>query len=283
MLRAIYNLFRLTFAAWSADGVPRLGAALAFYSILSLAPLLLLLTAAGASLLGRAAVEGQIVAQISGLIGAPGAEIVQSILSTAALKPDAGILATFFGFMVLLFGASGMFGMLREALNIIWRVEQPREPWLDVIFGHLFAFFMVVLCGVLLFVTLAVSTVLNVVDAYIGEIVPGAVQALDWLNTLVSFALTTGIFALMFKTIPDRKMGWSGIGPGAVLTAILFVVGKNVIGFYLSQSSLATGYGAAGSLVMILVWTYYSAQILFFGAEFTKVYAEGAWRKGRAA
>ncbi len=279
MIRALYDLFRLTFTAWSADGVPRLGAALAFYSILSLAPLLLLLTAAGADLFGRAAVEGQIVAQISGLIGAPGAEIVQGILSNAAQKPDAGILATFLGFIVLLFAASGMFGMLREALNIIWRVEQPREAWLDLLFGHMFAFLMVMLCGVLLFVTLAASTAVHVVDAYVGELIPAAVQALAWLNALISFALTTGIFALMFKTIPDRKISWRGIGPGALLTAVLFMIGKNVIGFYLSQSSLATGYGAAGSLMMILVWTYYSAQILFFGAEFTKVYAEGAWRK----
>ncbi|MGB4102245.1 MAG: YihY/virulence factor BrkB family protein [Alphaproteobacteria bacterium] len=279
MIRSTCELLRLTITTWSADGAQRLGAALAFYSILSLAPLLLLLTAAGADLFGRAAVEGQIVAQISGLIGAPAAEMVQEILSSAAQKPDASVLATILGSMVLLFAASGMFGMLREALNIIWHVEQPREPWLDFLFGHLFAFLMVMLCGALLFVTLAASAALHIIDAYVGEMIPAAVQALVWLNTLVSFALTTGIFALMFKTIPARKIGWTGIVPGALLTAVLFMIGKNVIGFYLSQSSLASGYGAAGSLVMILVWTYYSAQILFFGAEFTKVYAEGAWRQ----
>lgn len=279
MMRSSYHLLRLTFAAWSADGVPRLGAALAFYSILSLAPLLFLLTAAGATLFGRDAVEGQIVEQIGGLVGAPSAAIVQSILAADPLKPDAGILATVLGFVVLLFGASGMFGMLREALNIIWRVEQPRKPWLDVMFGHLFAFLMVLLCGVLLFVTLGISTALNVFDTYVDELVPGAAQVLGWLDALVSFALTTVIFALMFKTIPDRKISWQGIWPGAVLTALLFVGGKIIIGFYLSRSSLATGYGAAGSLVMVLVWTYYSAQILFFGAEFTKVYAEGTWRQ----
>lgn len=273
MLKHVTQLFRLTGTAWLADRAPRLGAALAFYSILSLGPLLLLLVQVAGALLGREAAEGQIIAQVKGLVGAQGLDAVKSILYAAAHRQQTGLLAKLLTFGVLLFGASGVFNELQDALNTIWKVPpRPGRPVLVYIKEKLFAFLMVGCAGVLLFASLAVSTCINALTEFAHEYI-----ALDMKNylhrmdILVSLAVTTLLFALIFKVVPDKKILWSHLWPGAALTAALFVTGKYLIGFYLTQSGMASAFGAAGSVVILLVWVYYTAQIIFFGAEFTHV------------
>lgn len=270
MFKHLLNLCRLTLSAWIDDKAPRLGASLAFYSILSLGPLLLLLVQVGSAILGREVAEGQIVGQIEYLVGQQGLEAVDSILRAAANRHEASLLATILTFGVLLFGASGVFGELQDALNIIWKSPpRPGKPILIYLQEKLFAFLMVGCAGLLLFASLAVSTLLNAFVQLASEIISlDMTQYLHRLDLIISFAMSTLLFALIFKVVPDKKILWSRLWPGAAFTAALFVAGKYLIGFYLTQSGMATVFGAAGSVVILLVWVYYTAQIIFFGAEF---------------
>ncbi len=276
MLKHTLRLFRLTFTAWIDDKATQLGAALAFYSVLSLGPLLLLLVQVGSVLIGRRATESQIMSQLGAFIGSSGLEAVRDILHAASVPHQTSWVAKGMTFAVLLFGASGVFNALQETLNIIWKVpERVGRPWLVYLREKLFAFLMVIVCGFLLFASLAVSTVMNAGLAFAQDLIAVNVSAyLHRLDILISFAVSTVIFALIFKIVPDRRIRWLHIWPGALLTAALFVAGKYLIGLYLAHTGMASAYGAAGSLVVLLVWVYYSAQILFFGAEFTHVVDE---------
>ncbi len=284
MLKHSVRLLQLTFDAWLADRAPRLGASLAFYSILSIGPLLLLLMQVAGALLGEAAAEAQITGQIKGLVGAQGMDAIRSILTAAAHRQQTGLFAKLFAFGVLLFGASGVFNELQDALNIIWKVPpRPGRPVLVYLKEKLFAFLMVTCAGVLLFASLAVSTLINTFIDFAQSFAQNYVALdigayLHRLDVLISFLMSTLLFALIFKVVPDRVIRWSHIWPGAILTAVLFVLGKFMIGFYLSQSGVASVFGAAGSVVILLVWVYYTAQIIFFGAEFTHVVDEHGLR-----
>jgi membrane protein len=268
-----WQLLRQTFTEWNEDKVPRLGAALAFYTALSIAPLLVLLLRVAAIFFGDEAARGEIETQFHSLIGQEGASAVQEMLENAS-KPQSGIVATVLSIATLLFGASGVFGQLQDSLNTIWEVApKPGRGILGFLRDRFLSMAMVMGVAFLLVVSLVVSTGLAALGGYTLQL-PESLKIVSWVvNLVVSLAVFTGVFAMMFKFLPDVKIAWKDVWLGAFITAILFAIGKFAIGLYLGQSALASSYGVAGSLIVLLVWVYYSAQIMFFGAEFTQVYA----------
>jgi membrane protein len=258
--------------AWWDDDCTRLGASLSFYTLFAIAPVLLVATAIAGSVFGAEAVRGEIVGQLDHLVGREGALTVQSLLEGAAHR-RAGFVATVGGSMFLI-ASTGAFLELQVAFNTIWRVK-PRPD------GHFYAFVMdrvrsfglVVAIGFLLLVSLTVTATLTALNAWLFSLSPADPLLWNIVNTLVSVVVTTGLFALLFRFLPDVRLRWRDVTTGAVVTAVLFTVGQQMIGLYLGQSSIALSYGAAGSMMILLLWVYYSCQILLFGAEFTRVWA----------
>lgn len=269
------KLLKLTHAAWQRDQAARRGAALAFYSVLSLGPILLLVLVAAAFIWGQRAAQGDITAQMVGLVGQEGAAAIQSILKTASANKHGGILATIFGFVMLLFSASGAFGELQDAMNAIWKVPPRQGKKLALLLRARFLSFTMVLgTAFLLLTSLVLSAAFAALARFLSSQFPILATVMPLTDFVVSLVMITLLFGIIFKYVPDHKISWRGVWPGAVLTAVLFVVGKMLIGLYLSHTGVASSYGAAGSVVIILLWVYYSAQILFFGAEFAHVYDE---------
>ncbi|MDB5340296.1 MAG: hypothetical protein JWN70_5915, partial [Planctomycetaceae bacterium] len=251
----------------------RLGAALAFYTALSIAPLLVLSLRVAATVFGDEAARGEIERQVQSLIGEQGGQAVQAMLENAN-KPESGTIATVLSVLTLLFGASGVFGQLQDSLNTIWEVKPKagRGVW-GFIQDRFLSMAMVMGVAFLLLVSLVISAGLSALGNYSIHW-PESLQVVSRIvNLVVSLAVFTGVFAMMFKFLPDVKIDWKDVWLGALITSILFTIGKFAIGLYLGHSALASSYGVAGSLVVLLVWVYYSAQIMFFGAEFTQVYA----------
>lgn len=277
-LKDAWAMLRETAAKWSEDRAAQLGAALAFYSLLSLAPLLLIAIAVAAFFIGDAAAEAELVGKLENTVGSDGAGAIQQLLANAQ-QPGTGLIATLLGVGTLLLSASALFGQLQDALNQVWNVPPPQKTGIGVtIKNRLLAIVMVLCTGLLLLASLALSTVVFTAAEYLNELVRLG-PLWNVLNELVSFLVLTLLFALIFKFVPNAEVSWRDVWVGALLTAALFAIGKIGIGLYLSRSSVASTYGAAGSLVILLLWIYYSAQILFFGAEFTEVYAR---RRGAA-
>jgi membrane protein len=250
-----------------------LGAALAFYTVFALAPGLLLITALAGLLLGRDAAQVQIIGQIQELVGFSGAQAVQAAIESAR---DAGgsLAATSFGVVTLLFALWGVFGELQDALNTIWGVTtKPGRGVIGAITTRFRSATMVVGIGFLLLVSLAASAWLAALGKVFARGVPLPVGVMDAGNALLSFVIITCMFATIYKLLPGVKVAWRNVWIGAAVTAVLFTMGKSLIWLYLGGSAAASVYGAAGSLIVILLWVYYSAQIVFFGAEFTKVYS----------
>jgi membrane protein len=272
--RALWTLLKTTAAEWSQDQAPRLGAALAYYAVFSLAPLLVIAIAiAGLVGVDRDAATGQVLGQIQSLAGPDTAESIQEILENSN-KPATGILSTVIGVVALLFGASGVFGELQQSMNAIWDIEpKPKRGAWSMVKDRFFSFSMVLGTGFLLLVSLVISAGLAAVGEFFSGLLPGWEVALQALNFVVSLLVITVLFALIFKYVPDAEIAWGDVWIGASVTALLFTVGKLLIGLYIGHSSFSSTYGAAASLIVILLWVYYSAQILFFGAEFTQVYA----------
>jgi membrane protein len=271
--RDILDTVKEAFRDWNEDNAPRLGAALSYYTVFSIAPLLLISIAVAGLVFGPEAAQGRIVEQIQGLIGRDAAEAVQAMIENAR-KPGQGIMATVFGTAMLLFGAGGAFNELRAALDVIWEIPPRKGGGIKALLRErLASFAMVLVVGFLLLVSLVLSAAISLLE--VKGTFPGSGVVLQVVNTLVSLAVITVLFALMFKYLPDAHppVAWKDIWMGAFITAVLFTLGKFAIGLYLGRSSVASAYGAAGSLVLLLVWVYYSAQILFFGAELTQVYA----------
>jgi membrane protein len=267
------NLIKESFQEWQKDGALDLGAALAYYTIFSLAPLLLVALAVAGLLWDRGQIQGQLIAEIQGLMGPQGAQAVQTMLENAG-RHGSGVLASILGVVTILFGATGVFVQLQNALNRVWNVEA--KPGLGIwsfVKTRLISFGMVLGVGFLLLVSLIVSTAVSAIGKWAAGLLPGSETLMQALTFAVSFALITFLFALMYKYLPDVEIGWRDVWIGAVVTALLFTLGKFLIGLYLGKSSVASTYGAAGSLVVVLLWIYYSSQILFLGAEFTQVYA----------
>ncbi len=249
---------------------------MAFYTLLSFAPLLMLATAVVSLVFGHEQAQNGIVDQARQMIGSRGADTVKLLLANAQ-KPSSGILASVIAFITLLFGASGVFTELRDALNIIWEAEPKNEAgFMGMIKGRLFSFGMVLSVGFLLLVSLLLSAALAFIGKFVGQVIPVPAFVLEIGNFVVSFVVISFLFALMFKFVPAVHISWRSVRVGAVGAALLFTIGKLLLGLYLGKASVGSGYGAAGSLVAVIVWVYYSAQIFFFGAEFTRVYADAS-------
>jgi membrane protein len=272
-LRALGDVFRQAGIDWWKVKAPRLGAALAYYTVLSLAPILVIAIAVAGAVYGEEAARGELVGQIRDLVGPQGAEAVQTMIANSA-QGEASLIATLIGLAVLVFSATVAFTELQDALNTIWGV-QPKGSGglLGLVRDRLLSFALVVAVGFLLLVSLIISTVLAAAGKYFGDLLPSWAPILQLVHLAVSFAVITLLFALIFKVLPDVELSWRHVWIGAAMTALLFVIGKSLIGLYLGQASIASTYGAAGSLVVLLVWVYYSAQIMLYGAEFTRVYA----------
>jgi membrane protein len=271
-----YLLFRLG-DDWYRHRVPRLGASLAFYTMLSLAPLVIVVLAVAGFAFGREAATGQLVWQIQELVGRPGAEVIQSLIKAAA-DPFAGGIATVVGLATLFFGASSVVAELRDALNTIWDVPTKETKFgirtiLGVLRERLLSFAVVLAFGFLLLVSLAVNAMVIAMGQYFAYWLKTPEWALQIANHVITFLVIAFLFAAMFRFLPDIEITWGDVAIGAVGTAVLFTIGKTLIGIYLGKASIGSTYGAAGSLVIMLVWVYYSAQIFFLGAEFTQAYA----------
>lgn len=267
------DLLKETWSDWNADKAPRLAAALAYYTAFSLAPLLVIAIAIAGLVFGEEAARGQIVGQIEGLVGTAGAEAIETMIA-GSRQETTGIIATVVGFATLLLGAAGLFGQLKDALNTIWEVQpKPGQGFMATVRQNFFSFTMVLGTGFLLLVSLVISAVLSGVTGYFQNALPGV----DWLwqivNFVVGFVVTTVVFALIYKVVPDAEIQWNDVWIGAAATSLLFSIGRFALGWYLGNGSFGSTYGAAASLVVLLLWVYYTAQILFLGAEFTQVYA----------
>jgi membrane protein len=271
------DIFKKTYREWKEDRASRLAASLAYYTIFSLAPLLVIAIAVAGFIWQHDAVEMQLMAQIQGLVGVEGARFVADLIKSAS-NPAKGIVATIIGAITLLFGALGVFNELHNALNVIWEVkEEKAENFLQAvkkaIIDRFLSFTMVLGIGFLLLVSLVISAGLSATQELVGNSFPIPEFILQFLNLIISTGVITLLFAMIFKYLPDAEIPWRHVWLGAFVTAVFFSLGKMLIGLYLGNSAVASSFGAAGSLVLLLVWVYYSAQILFFGAEFTQVYA----------
>jgi membrane protein len=272
-LLKVWQLAKQTASEWSEDNATRLAAALAFYTVLSIAPLLMLAIAIISLIFGEDAARGQVASELAGIVGPQAGEGIQTVIEHAD-SPSGGAIGSIVSVVVLLFGASGVFGELQSALNTIWEVKpKPGLGLKGFLRARLFSFTMVLSVAFLLLVSLVLSTGLSAVGSFFEHKLPGGALLWGGVNFLISFAVITGLFGLIFKTVPDVQIAWRDVWPGAALTALLFTVGKLALGLYLGRASVASPYGAAGSIIVLVIWVYYATQILFMGAEFTQVYA----------
>jgi membrane protein len=270
-------ILRLTLWNWQNDRAPRMGAALAYYMALSLAPTVVIILAVTGLAFGAKAAQGRLVGQIQGLVGKEGAVVIQSMIE-GAHQSKSGIFATVFGLATLFFGGTAVVSELRDALNTIWRVPE------DTVSSHgrtlfkmakerFLAFALVLAAGVFLLLSLIVNTWVTAAGTYLSWLVSPPLRLIQTIDWVISFTLITALFAFIFKVLPSVRLEWSDVAAGAVLTSLLFTAGKFLLGVYLGKAGFADVYGPAGSLVVCLVWVYYSAQVVFLGAEFTRAYA----------
>lgn len=270
----LWGMLKETFKEWNEDKAPRLAAALAYYTIFAIAPLLLIIISIAGFVIGNnATVQEQILQQVETTVGPQGTQAVQTIIENAS-RPGAGILATIIGVATLLLGATGLFGQLQGSLNTIWDVK-PKEGRgvTGMVKDRFLSFTMILGLCFLLLVSLVISTALSVLNSFFSDLLGGSGILAQIVDLAVSIGVITLIFAMIFKILPDVEIAWSDVWIGALITAVLFTIGKYLLSWYLSTSAPGSAYGAAGSLVILLLWVYYSAQILFFGAEFTQVYS----------
>jgi len=273
-LKGLWLLMRDAFFQWISDNPFQMGAALAYYTLFSIAPLLLIAIAVAGSVFGREASQDRIIDAIQDLVGFQSARAIQAIIESAGQRPDSGFFATAAGMILLLLGAAGVVGQLQDSLNAIWRVaSKTGRGIMGFVRDRLVSYSMVLGVGFLLVVSLVISALLTAVSGIVGgflTIDPATAHSLD---LIVSFALITLLFAVIYKYVPDVRIAWRDVWIGAATTSLLFSVGKFLIGFYLGHSTVTSIYGAAGSLVTLLLWVYYSSLMFFFGAELTQIYA----------
>lgn len=266
------QVFKETFKEFGEDKVPRLGAALAYYTIFSIGPLLLIAVAMAGIFLGQEAAQGQISAELGKLFGPQMAKSLEQMIQAAA-KPKSGTIATIVGVITLMLGASGVFGQLKDALNTIWSVEPKKAAGImGFVKGRFLSVAMVFGIGFLLLVTLVFDAAISAMGPWLGRLIGGE-ALLHVVQLTLSFVIAVVLFACIFRILPDLKIAWRDVWFGATFTGLLFAVGKWGLGLYLGKAAVGSAYGAAGSLVILLIWVYWSAQILFLGAEFTQVYA----------
>jgi membrane protein len=271
--RALFTVLKETYSEWSEDQAARLAAALAYYTAFSIAPLLLLIISIAGLVFGREAAQGQVFAQLQGLLGAEAAGAIQDGIANSA-DTGAGTISVIIGLATLIWSASNVFSQLQDALNTIWEVKaDPNARIMTTVRRRFLSMTMVLGIGFLLLVSLMLSAGIAAVGAFFSGFLPGGAVVWQAVNVLLSFGVVALLFAAIYKVLPDVTISWSDVWIGAAVTALLFTVGKLLIGLYLGHASVGSTFGAAGSLLVFLVWVYYSAQILFFGAEFTQVYA----------
>jgi membrane protein len=272
-LKQLWSVLQKAAADWIRDRAPRLGAALAYYTIFSMVPLLIVIIAIIGLVFGQEAAQAAIMEQISRLIGPQSAGAIKDMIQRAD-QPSTGIISTIIATVTLLAGAAGFFGQLKDALNTVWGIEPKagRGIW-GFAKDNFLSFATLLGTAFLLLVSLLLSTALAAIGKWFGQLLPLPEVVLQTFNLLLSLVVITGLFALIFKVLPDAHIAWRDVWIGAALTSVLFTIGKFAIELYLGKSNVGSSYGAAGSLVLILVWVYYSVQILLYGAEFTQVYA----------
>ncbi len=269
-----WRLLKQASRSWLDDYVPSMGAALAFYTLFSLAPLLLIVVSVAGLVFGEDAARGEIQIQLQALMGAHGASAVQDLL-TSVDKPAQGMAATLLGVSLLLVGATTVFGELQDSLDRIWRVPALSQTtgWLGLVRARLLSFGMILAIGFLLTVSLVLSAALAMIGRWWSPLFGGWYVVATTANALGGFVLNAAMFALIYKVMPRVHVQWRDVWTGALFTALLFSVGKSLIGAWIGSSGVVSGFGAAGSLVVVLLWVYYSAQVFLMGAEFTWVYA----------
>ncbi|MBO0799992.1 MAG: YihY/virulence factor BrkB family protein [Blastocatellia bacterium] len=271
-LSAFIHIARAAVDGFIEDEALTRGGSIAFYAVTSIAPVLLIVVSIAGLVFGREAAMGAIVAQFGGLMGHDSAKLLQTAIISAA-KPAHGITASIVGIGTLLVTASGVFGEMQSALNVIWKVKPKTGPVSHLIRARAASLGLVAALGFLLMISLVVSTALNAFANYLNTVLPFAPALLLILHFIISYTLLAVLFAAIYKVLPDRDVRWGDVIAGAMLTTLLFTIGKFLISLYLGSSSIASSYGAAGSLIIVLLWVYYSAQLFLLGAEFTKAYA----------
>jgi len=271
--RSLWSLTKESASQWSDDYAPSMGAALAYYTIFSIAPLLVIAIAVAGFFFGADAARGEIFGQLSGLIGERGASTIEAAVASAS-QTGHGTFAAIAGIVTLLLGATTVFGELQSDLDRIWDTPKPEHAGLwGMLRGRLLSFGMVLGIGFLLLVSLVLSAALSAIGHFWSGALPGWEVLLQIVNFVVGFVVVSGLFAMIYKFLPRCDIGWRDVWIGAAVTSLLFSIGKLLIGLYLGKSSVASSFGAAGSLVIVLLWVYYSAQIFLLGAEFTKTYS----------
>ena len=272
--KSIWQFLKTTINEWVEAEPFQLAAALSYYTLFSLAPLLLIAIGVAGLVFGREAAQDQIVETLQGMIGQDSAKAVQEMIQASSEKPKTGMLSTIIGFVALLFGAGGVVGQLQTSLNKMWEVTpKPGQGIWGFLRQRFFSFAMVLAIGFLLLVSLVVTAVLSSFTSMLSSFLGDATFVAHAIDILVSFGFVTLLFALIYKYVPDVEIQWRDVWVGAALTSILFTIGKYLIGLYIGTSGVGSTFGAAGSLITILVWVYYSSLIFFLGAEFTRVYA----------
>lgn len=270
--KSIFKLLSDAAKAYGEDKVSRLAAALAYYTLFSIAPLLVIAIGITGLVIGRNQAQSEIVAQIEDTAGAEVAEALTGMITNVS-QPGTSAAATVIGIVILMWGASQVLAQLQDAFNTIWQIKRAPDAGIwYTIQKRLISLAMVLTVGFLLLVSLVISTAITAINQVLADniaLVGLALPLLDWITSLLIMA---PLFALMFRYLPDTRVTWRDVGVGGLVTAVLFMLGKAFIGFYLAKSGAGSAYGAAGSLIVLLLWVYYSAQLLFFGAEITKVY-----------
>jgi membrane protein len=272
MLSATWKMLKDTVLAFIEDEALSRGAAIAFYTVTSIAPVLLIVIAIAGLAFGQEAAQNAIIAQLSGLMGPKTAEVLQTAIASAATK-SSGVIATIVGVVTLLITASGVFGEMQTALNAIWKTKPKGGTVSRLIRARAASLGLVAAMGFLLLVSLVVSTGLTAFGNYLDAVLPFGKVILAAISFVVSLALISFLFAAIYKILPDRDLEWRDVVTGAIVTSVLFTIGKALISWYIGSSAVASSFGAAGALIVLLLWVYYSAQIFLLGAEFTKIYA----------
>lgn len=272
-IRDLWPMAKETAKDWSDDDASTLAAALAYYALLSLAPLMIISIGVAGWFLGPEAARGRVAGELGGIVGGEAAQGIQAIVASAQ-EPKQGAIGALVGIVTLFFGASGVFGQLQTSLNAIWEVK-PRTDrgFVGQLRDRFFSFTMVLGVAFLLLVSLVLSSALSSLGNVLSDTLPGGATMWQVINFGLSFVIVTLLFGMIFKVIPDAKVQWRDVWLGAAVTALLFTIGKQLLGLYLGKAAVGSAYGAAGSIVALVVWVYYAAQILFLGAEFTQVQA----------
>jgi membrane protein len=271
--RQIVHIMKCAVTEWLAHRAASKGAALAFYTLFSMAPILVLVIAVAGFFYGAEAAQGQLLNELRGLVGKEGAETIQSVLA-GARDQETGRFATIIATVLLLVGATSVFAELKDSLDEIWDVPAPKDAgWWDTVRTRVLSFGLILVLGFLLMVSLVISAALAVVENYFGGIWKESAMILGWVSSCISFLVIATLFGVIYKLLPRIKLSWHDVAIGALGTAAMFTLGKFLIGLYIGNSGAASSFGAAGSLIALLLWVYYSAQIFFLGAEFARQYA----------